>query len=101
MGKVSKMTIIRTVILVLGLVNMALTIFGKNPLPFSDQQVADFISLIWAIVASLWAWWKNNSFTEEAIQADEYLDLLRQGEKVTMDKDAIFYEDDEEPEEGE
>ena len=102
MGKINKMTIVRTVILIAGLINMALTIFGKNPLPFSDQQIADFISLLWTIAAALWAWWKNNSFTKEAIKADEYLDLLRNGENVEgADKIAIFYEDDDDGESGE
>ena len=40
--------------------------------------------------------WKNNSFTKEAIKADEYLDLLRNeewfGERTD---DALYYEDDE------
>lgn len=97
MGKITKMTIIRTVLLIAGLINMALTIFGKNPLPFSDQQIADFVSLLWAVSAALWAWWKNNSFTDAAIKADEYLDLLRHGEKVRMDSEIIY--DDEKLEE--
>ena len=100
MGKINKMTIIRTVLLIAGLINLALTIFGRNPLPFSDQQIADFVSLLWTVSAALWAWWKNNSFTGAAIKADEYLDLLRHDEKVSMDGD-IFVDDEEEEPEGE
>ena len=77
MGKINKMTIIRTVLLIAGLINLALTIFGRNPLPFSDQQIADFVSLLWTVSAALWAWWKNNSFTNEAIQADTYMHQLK------------------------
>ena len=29
------------------------------------------------IVTAIIAWWKNNSFTQEAIEADKYLDQLR------------------------
>lgn len=100
MGKIDKMTIIRTVLLIAGLINMALTIFGRNPLPFSDQQIADFVSLLWTVSAALWAWWKNNSFTDAAIKADEYLDLMKHGENVSMDGD-IFIDDEEEEPEGE
>ena len=32
-----------------------------------------------AILAAVWSWWKNNSFTKEAIKADEYLEDLRNG----------------------
>lgn len=31
------------------------------------------------IAAAVWAWWKNNSFTENAIAADEYKDMLNNG----------------------
>ena len=37
--KVTKETIIRTIILLIALVNQVLTSFGKNPLPFSDDQI--------------------------------------------------------------
>ena len=39
----------------------------------------EVISVIFTIVTSLTAAWKNNSFTEEAIKADEYLKELREG----------------------
>ena len=63
-------TIIRTIILVIALVNQVLTSLGKNPLPFSDDLIYEAVTLVVTIVASVWAWWKNNSFTKEAIEAD-------------------------------
>ena len=33
----------------------------------------EFISMIAMGAASIWAWWKNNSFTKEAIAADNLL----------------------------
>ena len=77
--KCNKDTIVRTVFLVISLLNQILTVMGKNPLPFSDQAVYQGISAVITTAASLWAWWKNNSFTREALAADRYLDLLRQG----------------------
>lgn len=73
-------TIIRTVCLVLALVNQGLTIAGKSPLPIEDEQINELISLVFTIAASLWAWWKNNSFTAEAIIADEVMHDLKTGE---------------------
>lgn len=69
-------TIIRTIVLFIALVNQALTLAGKNPLPFSDEQVTEFISYLFTAIASLWAWWENNSFTKNAIEADEVLKKL-------------------------
>lgn len=71
--KIEKGTIIRTAVLVFALGNQALTISGNNPLPFSEDEVGQAVSMILTVGASLWAWWKNNSFTQAAIAADEQL----------------------------
>ncbi len=75
--KASKETIIRTIILVITLINQVLTVLGKNPLPFSDEAIYEALSAVCTAGASLWAWWKNNSFTSAAILADEYKDQLK------------------------
>ena len=79
--KVSGETIARTVVLALALINQALTMFGVNPLPFSDTQVYEFITLAFTLGTTIWAWWKNNSFTEAARKADEYINQLKGEEK--------------------
>ena len=73
----SKETMIRTIVLIIALLNQVLTALGKNPLPFSDEAIYEGISLVAAVGASLWAWWKNNSFTAEAAEADRYLAAVR------------------------
>lgn len=71
--KIETGTIVRTVVLVFALINQALTIAGKAPLPFTNEEIAEGFSMIITVCASLWAWWKNNSFTQAAIEADEQL----------------------------
>lgn len=71
--EVSLGTISRTVFLALALVNSLLTAFGKNPLPFSDEELYAGVSSVVTVIASLLVWWKNNSFTKEALKADKYL----------------------------
>lgn len=78
MKSVKKETVIRTVVLVLALVNNCLTMLGRSVLPVSDEQLTELLSLTFTVAASLWAWWKNNSFTKEAIAADEMLAQLRE-----------------------
>ena len=77
--KVTPETIIRTIVLVLALINQALTASGKNPLPFAESEIYELLTLLVTIGASLWAWWKNNSFTPAAIKADKYMQELRKG----------------------
>lgn len=78
---VSKGTIARTAMLIFALVNQILTICGWNPLPFSEEAVYEAASVLLTVGASLWAWWKNNSFTKEAIAADRMKDALKAGEE--------------------
>lgn len=75
-NKISPETIARTIILFLTLINFILTMIGKNPLPFADDDVYTVVSNVAAIAAIVWAWWKNNSFTSNAIEADKYLKEL-------------------------
>lgn len=75
--KVSTETITRTIILIIALVNIALTTSGKNPLPFADDDIYKGVSIVATLAASAWAWWKNNSFTPVAIKADKYLRELK------------------------
>lgn len=73
MKNVSKGTIIRTVIFALALINQILAMCGVSPIPVNDDTVTNLISTVWTVVAGIIAWWKNNSFTKEAIEADEIL----------------------------
>ena len=78
---IKKETIIRTVILFVALINEVLTVIGVSLLPISDEQITEFLTLALTIVASLWAWWKNNSFSKKAIKADEFLASLKKESK--------------------
>ena len=80
---VKKDTIIRTVILIVALANQILTSTGHSVIPVNDEELAELISLLITIGASIWAWWKNNSFTPNAIKADTYKRELSDGEGVT------------------
>ena len=73
-------TIGRTIALAVALANQILAIFGKEALPFADSEIYQLVSLIATIVTSGMAWWKNNSFTASAIEADTYLAEVRNGQ---------------------
>lgn len=72
-------TIIRTICLILALVNNCLTMAGHSPLPIGDEQLTELLSQIFVIGAAVVAWWKNNSFTQAAIVADEIMHDIKDG----------------------
>ena len=83
MNTVKTETIARTIVLFIALANQMLAIAGKEVFPVTEDQVYQIVSLIATVGASVWAWWKNNSFTKAAIEADKVLDQLKSGEAVS------------------
>lgn len=68
---ISKGTIVRTAVLLLAFINSGLALFGKSPLPVSNEELETWISFMFQVGASVVAWWYNNSFTKKAIEADK------------------------------
>lgn len=71
-------TIARTIILVLALLNQILTAMGHSVINISDESINTLISTGFTIVTAVIAWWKNNSFTQSALKADE---VMREGKE--------------------
>lgn len=78
--KVSSGTIARTAVLLFALTNQLLTAAGKNPLPFSEEEVYQAGTAVITAITAVVAWWKNNSFSKEALLADNYKDRLKSEE---------------------
>lgn len=76
---VNKDTIARTIVLALALMNQVLAILGKGTFEFAEEEIYQLVSLIFTVGASATAWWKNNSFTPEALKADELMKELKSG----------------------
>ena len=72
-NKISAGTIARTIVLLLALVNQCLSMAGIQVLPIADEDVNTIVTTLWTLIASVAAWWKNNSFTRAAIKADQVL----------------------------
>ena len=75
--KISAATLARTAALALALTNQVLSACGKPVLPIESAELEQLVSTGLTVTAALIGWWKNNSFTPEAIEADSYLCQLR------------------------
>ena len=70
-NKISAGTIARTACLLLALTNQILSACGKPVLPIESATVEQLVTAGITTVAALIAWWKNNSFPQAALAADE------------------------------
>ena len=77
MKKVSTGTIARTICLALALINQILTATGHSIIPIDDETINLLVSTAATIVMALITWWKNNSFTQAAIEGDIVMKQLK------------------------
>ena len=76
-----KEAIIRLVVLLVLLLNNALLLIGKNPLPWSEEEIYLGVSTVATFVVTLWTYWKNNNITKEAQVSQAYLKDLKEMNK--------------------
>ena len=70
-------TIARTACLLLALTNQVLSALGKPVLRIESATVEQLVTAGITTVTALVAWWKNNSFTPAALEADKTFDRLK------------------------
>ena len=74
---ISAGTVARTACLLLALTNQVLSALGKPVLPSESATVEQLVTAGITTVTALIAWWKNNSFTAAALEADKTYDRLK------------------------
>ena len=70
-------TIARTACLLLALTSQVLSALGKPVLPIESATVEQLVTAGITTATALVAWWKNNSFTPAALEADKTFDRLK------------------------
>lgn len=81
-SKEKSKAIIALVILVLTLVNSGLQLAGYDTIPINNEKVELVLTLVSSAGASVYAWWKNQNVTKEAVQSQEYLNELKDFKKL-------------------
>lgn len=78
--KISKSTIVRTILVAMVIINFVLERCGVDVIPTDEYTVLMFVETAIEIAVIAVGFWKNNSFSEAAIKADEFLKELRESE---------------------
>lgn len=76
---VSAGAIARSLMLALALLNQCLILAGISPIPLLEGELEKWVATTGTVIASLLAWWKNNSFTGTARSGDV---VMRERKKV-------------------
>ena len=67
---ISKGAVVRTVVLIVALINQSLCACGHSILPVDEEQTEQLVSALWTTAAALAAWRKDNSFTRKDGKTD-------------------------------
>ena len=90
--KISKWTIARTIGVILVIVNMVLQRMGYDVINVSESEILVLVEVLIEAAIIVVGFWKNNSYSQNAIKADEFLKNLRN----TSDTENVSQEADEE-----
>ena len=73
--------IVRLVFLVILIINQTLITLGYEPLPFSDEQIYEAVSIVALVAGTIWIWWRNNNITDEALSGQAEIERLKGAHK--------------------
>lgn len=78
MGERTK-AFVRLLVALVPAVNIILVALGKNPLPYTAEELSVGISAVISVLGTIWAWWKNNNVTIEAQTGQKVVDEMKAG----------------------
>lgn len=87
------LTVERTKAIILPIVQLfsvaqtGLSIAGISQLPFTTDQVSTAITGVIAVIASVYAWWRNNNLTGAAVQGQQLTNAIK-ANIIATDTDA-------------
>lgn len=69
--------ITRLIVSMVTIINVIAAAFGWEPLGVDGETVYLIVSMILAVVANVWSWWKNNNMTKAAQAGQAVIDELK------------------------
>lgn len=71
-------TVARTIFLIISLLLSVGYQTGKITYEIDENKLYELVITLMTIVSSIMCWWKNNSFTKEAIEADSLMKIAKE-----------------------
>ena len=79
--KISKWTIVRTIMTALVALNLLLKAIGVEIINVDENAVVGIIEALIEVGCIICIWWYNNSFSDEAKRADAFFKTLKESGK--------------------
>ncbi len=93
-NEIKKGTIIRAIMLIIVIVNMiASKAAGKELFFIDESKVTEIVETVIAIAVIVIGYWKNNSYSKNAVAADDVLKSLKENNQIlkkTEEKMEVF-----------
>ena len=83
--EIKKSTIVRTILLAVAIINVMLNHLGVKTLPVDEATATTIADAFLSIMSGI-CWWYNNSFSEYAIEADEYMVSIKRNITTEYDE---------------
>lgn len=77
---IKKSTIVRAILVAIVLINLVLERCGVDVIPTNESAILMGVETFIEVAIVVVGFWKNNSFSQKAIKADEFLKELRESE---------------------
>lgn len=77
--------IILLIVQLFSVAQTGLSIAGISQLPFTTDQVSTAITGVIAVIASVYAWWRNNNLTGAAVQGQQLTNAIKANIIATAD----------------
>lgn len=75
--KISKQTIVRTILLIIVAINIVLEKFGLDVIATDENVVLMCVETIIEVAVIVTGFWYNNSYSQNALKAQRFLEYLR------------------------
>lgn len=75
-NKATRNAIIRGIVTMILFINMVLTAMGKNPIPFDETAVTEWLSIGLSGLSILWSWYKDAPVTKKGKKVQEYKESI-------------------------
>lgn len=72
---------VRLIIFIIVAINSGAMILGYKIIPFENEEIVGGLSVVALVISEVWNHWKNNSYTTEAKEADDFLEDLKSAKK--------------------